>query len=212
MNRIPLPRYWHVSNSFDIDTPGNIIDQSKLPKTKSKGLTQNMVGNSPCFVNLEGCWWSKRSWQWWSKRRQWLQTSSLGGIEERKNEFYCWGWSILWIQQNGSHNWGPTEGVKIREIYTCPEFVLVDDSINGVESYQSIVIDILSRLVKRFGKTCVSPSLWRNEIWFQSNLWIQQKDFHNFGPIEGMTIMEIYMCTGFYLWMTQSTVLRAINQ
>jgi len=42
--------------------------------------------------------------------------------------------------------------VKIREIYTCPEFVLVDDSINGVESYQSIFIDTLSRLVKRFGK------------------------------------------------------------
>jgi hypothetical protein len=36
---------------------------------------------------LEGCWWSKRSWQWWSKRRQWLQTSSLGGIEERKMNF-----------------------------------------------------------------------------------------------------------------------------
>ena len=39
----------------------------------------------------------------------------------------------------------------------CPEFVIMDSSINGVSSYRSVVIDTFSRLVKRFGnELCVS--------------------------------------------------------
>jgi hypothetical protein len=89
----------------------------------------------------------------WKDNNTWQKVRELFFIN-------CGSWLIesdLKIQQRDSHNCGPIACMKVMEMYMCPEFVIMDSSINGVSSYRSVVIDTFSRLVKRFGnELCVS--------------------------------------------------------